>query len=88
MLDLLALRGLTELEEYPLTFGIAYLYVGTKPAVTCRPDDQGARPMTPPASPSAGDDDLVVAMTGASGAPYAVRLLQFLRRAGDDPSHD
>jgi demethylmenaquinone methyltransferase/2-methoxy-6-polyprenyl-1,4-benzoquinol methylase len=31
MLDLLASRGLTELHEYPLTFGIATLYVGTKP---------------------------------------------------------
>jgi demethylmenaquinone methyltransferase/2-methoxy-6-polyprenyl-1,4-benzoquinol methylase len=31
MLDLLASRGLTELREYPLTFGIATLYVGTKP---------------------------------------------------------
>jgi demethylmenaquinone methyltransferase/2-methoxy-6-polyprenyl-1,4-benzoquinol methylase len=32
MLDLLAARGLTALEQYPLTFGIATLYVGTKPA--------------------------------------------------------
>jgi len=32
MLDLLAARGLTELEHYPLTRGIATLYVGTKPA--------------------------------------------------------
>jgi demethylmenaquinone methyltransferase / 2-methoxy-6-polyprenyl-1,4-benzoquinol methylase len=32
MLDLLASRGLTELKQYPLTFGIATLYVGTKPA--------------------------------------------------------
>lgn len=31
MLDLLAARGLTELRDYPLTFGIATLYVGTKP---------------------------------------------------------
>jgi demethylmenaquinone methyltransferase/2-methoxy-6-polyprenyl-1,4-benzoquinol methylase len=31
MLDLLASRGLTDLREYPLTFGIATLYVGTKP---------------------------------------------------------
>jgi len=30
----------------------------------------------------AGPDDLVVAMTGASGAPYAVRLLQVLGRLG------
>jgi demethylmenaquinone methyltransferase/2-methoxy-6-polyprenyl-1,4-benzoquinol methylase len=32
MLDLLAARGLTELKQYPLTGGIATLYVGTKPA--------------------------------------------------------
>jgi demethylmenaquinone methyltransferase / 2-methoxy-6-polyprenyl-1,4-benzoquinol methylase len=32
MLDLLAARGLTELVQYPLTLGIATLYVGTKPA--------------------------------------------------------
>src|SRR5262249_45371527 len=31
MLDLLASRGLVELRQYPLTFGIASLYVGTKP---------------------------------------------------------
>jgi demethylmenaquinone methyltransferase/2-methoxy-6-polyprenyl-1,4-benzoquinol methylase len=31
MLDLLAARGLSELEQYPLTGGIATLYVGTKP---------------------------------------------------------
>jgi demethylmenaquinone methyltransferase/2-methoxy-6-polyprenyl-1,4-benzoquinol methylase len=31
MLDLLGSRGLTDLHEYPLTFGIATLYVGTKP---------------------------------------------------------
>jgi demethylmenaquinone methyltransferase/2-methoxy-6-polyprenyl-1,4-benzoquinol methylase len=31
MLDLLAGRGLVALEAYPLTFGIATLYVGTKP---------------------------------------------------------
>lgn len=29
-----------------------------------------------------GDGDIVLAMTGASGAPYAVRLLQVLSRAG------
>lgn len=34
MLDLLASRGLTALRQYPLTFGIATLYVGTKPAPT------------------------------------------------------
>ncbi len=32
MLDLLAARGLIELRHYPLTGGIATLYVGTKPA--------------------------------------------------------
>lgn len=31
MLDLMAERGLTELRQYPLTFGIATLYVGVKP---------------------------------------------------------
>jgi demethylmenaquinone methyltransferase/2-methoxy-6-polyprenyl-1,4-benzoquinol methylase len=31
MLDLLASRGLIDLHEYPLTFGISTLYVGTKP---------------------------------------------------------
>jgi hypothetical protein len=30
MLDLLAARGLTALELYPLTGGIATLYLGTK----------------------------------------------------------
>jgi len=38
MLDLLAARGLTDLRHYPLTGGIATLYVGTKPA----------RPASPP----------------------------------------
>ncbi len=32
MLDLLASRGLADLRQHPLTFGIATLYVGTKPA--------------------------------------------------------
>jgi demethylmenaquinone methyltransferase/2-methoxy-6-polyprenyl-1,4-benzoquinol methylase len=32
MLDLLTARGLIELTHYPLTFGIATLYVGTKPS--------------------------------------------------------
>jgi demethylmenaquinone methyltransferase/2-methoxy-6-polyprenyl-1,4-benzoquinol methylase len=31
MIDLLARRGLTDVEAHPLTFGIATLYVGTKP---------------------------------------------------------
>jgi demethylmenaquinone methyltransferase/2-methoxy-6-polyprenyl-1,4-benzoquinol methylase len=34
MLDLLASRGLTKLEQHPLTFGVATLYVGTKPGGT------------------------------------------------------
>jgi 4-hydroxy-3-polyprenylbenzoate decarboxylase len=38
--------------------------------------------MTRRGSSSARDDDLVVAMTGASGAPYAVRLLKVLSQAG------
>lgn len=36
MLDLLAARGLTDLVQYPLTLGIATLYVGTKPASLTR----------------------------------------------------
>ena len=36
MLDLLRSRGLVELVEYPLTLGIATLYVGTKPAAAGR----------------------------------------------------
>ncbi|MFO0888378.1 MAG: ubiquinone/menaquinone biosynthesis methyltransferase [Isosphaeraceae bacterium] len=36
MLDLLASRGLTDLKRFPLTFGIASLYVGTKPARVAR----------------------------------------------------
>ena len=31
MLDLLGSRGLADLRQYPLTFGVATLYVGTKP---------------------------------------------------------
>jgi demethylmenaquinone methyltransferase/2-methoxy-6-polyprenyl-1,4-benzoquinol methylase len=33
MLDLLAGRGLTDVKQYPLTRGIATLYVGTKPVI-------------------------------------------------------
>ena len=33
-------------------------------------------------SSASGSDDLVIAMTGASGAPYAVRLLRILCREG------
>jgi demethylmenaquinone methyltransferase/2-methoxy-6-polyprenyl-1,4-benzoquinol methylase len=36
MLDLLASRGLTELAQYPLTMGIATLYVGVKPVSQVR----------------------------------------------------
>ena len=37
MLDLLAARGLTEVRQYPLTFGIATLYVGVKPGGSPHP---------------------------------------------------
>jgi len=40
MLDLLAARGLTELKLYPLTCGIATLYVGTKPANRGEPESK------------------------------------------------
>jgi demethylmenaquinone methyltransferase/2-methoxy-6-polyprenyl-1,4-benzoquinol methylase len=40
MLDLLAARGLSELKHYPLTCGVATLYVGTKPAVTGGPNSK------------------------------------------------
>jgi demethylmenaquinone methyltransferase / 2-methoxy-6-polyprenyl-1,4-benzoquinol methylase len=40
MLDLLAQRGLIELEQHPLTCGIATLYVGTKPALPASPRDK------------------------------------------------
>jgi demethylmenaquinone methyltransferase / 2-methoxy-6-polyprenyl-1,4-benzoquinol methylase len=43
MLALLAERGLTELRQYPLTGGIATLYVGTKPAPATLPESQEAR---------------------------------------------
>ncbi len=36
MVDLLASRGLTDLERHPLTCGIATLYVGTKPQLGVR----------------------------------------------------
>lgn len=35
MLDMLAARGLGDLKLYPLTLGIATLYVGTKPGGSC-----------------------------------------------------
>jgi demethylmenaquinone methyltransferase/2-methoxy-6-polyprenyl-1,4-benzoquinol methylase len=37
MLDLLSERGLTDLKQYPLTLGIATLYVGTKPVIPAAP---------------------------------------------------
>ncbi len=37
MLELLVQRGLTELDQHPLTCGIATLYVGTKPVVPASP---------------------------------------------------
>ena len=43
MLDLLGRAGLTELKQYPLTCGIATLYVGTKPAAHERARDQRSR---------------------------------------------
>ena len=46
--------------------------------------NQDGPEQTPIPSPA----DLVLAMTGASGAPYAVRLLQTLCRAGQDDSSD
>ena len=49
MLDLLAARGLTELKQYPLTCGIATLYVGTKPAGGLRPETKEHTSMTRPA---------------------------------------
>jgi hypothetical protein len=33
MLDLMASRGLDDIVQHSLTFGIASLYVGTKPAI-------------------------------------------------------
>jgi demethylmenaquinone methyltransferase/2-methoxy-6-polyprenyl-1,4-benzoquinol methylase len=41
LLDLLAQRGLVSLRMYPLTFGIATLYVGTKPVPS---DSTGIEP--------------------------------------------
>jgi demethylmenaquinone methyltransferase/2-methoxy-6-polyprenyl-1,4-benzoquinol methylase len=42
MLDLLAARGLTDLKQYPLTRGIATLYVGTKPVIPAASQYTGA----------------------------------------------
>ena len=44
MLDLLARRGLEALEQYPLTFGIATLYVGTKPDAASPATPRGTLP--------------------------------------------
>ena len=85
MLDLLASRGLVDLKMHPLTLGIATLYVGTKPARATQPPIGSTLAMNQRAErrPFRALPDLVVAMTGASGAPYAVRLLQTLcKRAG------
>src|SRR6478735_6540581 len=46
------------------------------PACTSAPSPSGTGP------PMADDLPIVLAMTGASGAPYAVRLLQVLSRSG------
>ena len=73
MLDLLAARGLTDVVQHPLTFGDRHASTSApSPAI-------GRRPM-------AADRPLVLAMTGASGAPYAVRLLQALCRGRAGPS--
>ncbi len=58
MIELLRENGLRDVKEYPMTFGIATLYLGRKEV----------RLMLP----------IVLAMSGASGAIYAVRLLQQL----------
>jgi demethylmenaquinone methyltransferase/2-methoxy-6-polyprenyl-1,4-benzoquinol methylase len=44
MLDLMESRGLTSLEQYPLTGGIATLYVGVKPAPSELPPAATSRP--------------------------------------------
>jgi demethylmenaquinone methyltransferase/2-methoxy-6-polyprenyl-1,4-benzoquinol methylase len=41
MLDLMAARGLADLKQYPLTRGIATLYVGTKPTGSGEPGRKG-----------------------------------------------
>ena len=81
MLDLLASRGLIDLKMHPLTFGIATLYVGTKPERATSTAGGSTLVMNQDGleqTPIHGPPDLVLAMTGASGAPYAVRLLQTL----------
>ena len=78
MLDLLAARGLTELEAVssdPRNRHALCRDQARGPGLTL---NQGAHSMNPAGPPRALD--LVVAMTGASGAPYAVRLLQVLGR--------
>ena len=57
MLDLLARARIDRAEQYPLTRGIATLYVGTKPAVPAAPAIQGDHSMNragPPRSPGPG----------------------------------
>jgi hypothetical protein len=53
---------------------------GDQAGASARDRFNGAEFMSRPSSPS--PDDLVVAMTGASGAAYAVRLLRLLCRMG------
>ncbi len=45
LLDLLGSRGLVDLRMYPLTFGIATLYVGTKPAGATDAGSRGPEPV-------------------------------------------
>ena len=73
LLDLLGSRGLVDLEMHPLTFGVATLYVGTKPA---QPRHDRAF------YPNESTPGLVVALTGASGSPYALALLRTLLKLG------
>ena len=78
MLDLLADRGLTELRATSPDSRNRHALRRDQAAGPGCTQKQGALSMN-----RAGSDtppDLVVAMTGASGAPYAVRLLQVLSR--------
>ncbi len=69
MLDLMAARGLTDLKHVPSDVRHRH---------ALRRDQAAA--MNPARSDEA--PPLVLALTGASGAPYAVRLLRILGRAG------
>ena len=60
--------GLADVRYYPLTLGVATLYVGKMNSSTC----------------SQGSPTSLLAITGASGAIYAVRLLEVLLRDGRD----